>query len=120
MMRRLRVITALAVALTAVLLTAGATDVRAQGNNPYLYPANTARTCSGGISGPGMEMHVFGFRGPEGYCSTRVFYSNSFAEALECARAACPDCEEVEEITGMVKFGTAIEGLELLKDYCHE
>jgi hypothetical protein len=110
----------LAAAIMVFLLSAAPSPLRADSSNPYRYPANVARTCSGGISGPGMEVHVFGFKGPGDYCSTRVFYATSYAEAMECARAACDNCEVIEEITGKVKFGTALEGLELLKDYCQQ
>ncbi len=111
----------LAAVLAVSLLAMAPVEVRAEGaENPFQYPGYTARTCSGAVSGPGIERHVFGFRGSGNRCSTRVIYSNNYQEALECARASCPDCDVIEDITGTVKFGSAVEGLELLKEYCRE
>ncbi len=111
----------LSAVLTVALLAMAPPEVRADGNeNPFQYPGYTARTCSGSVTGPGIEVHVFGFRGPGNRCSVRVINSNNYQEALECARAACPDCDAIEDITGTVKFGSAVEGLELLKEYCRE
>lgn len=86
--------------------------VRAQG--PAAPPAVT---CSGQEAAFFADNYVFGLQGDNGFCSVRMYYANTQAEALDCARKACPNCT-VEDLTGLSKFSSSGQGINDTGNYC--
>ena len=55
-------------------------------------------TFSGAVARPAAQYYLFGIKGPNDFCMTRMFYANTYGEARDCALSQCLICR-VEDIT---------------------
>ena len=89
-----------------------------QPNADEPYKVYKGTTCSGQEAGSVTQTYVFGYRGTDGYCMTRILRANSGEEAMQCAQAYCTTCE-VEDVTNQYVFSTSVPGMTHV-GYCNK